>query len=125
MLSDRLERADRVGPYGKSLLYLVSRALETRHGQSILGMNRFHQRIANDPNFLSPELLAWRKGGWAREATGHLIVSDAWHVNTAAEHQTTQTHGSFDNQVELFDRMLSRVLDTPVAGAFVDLRTEQ
>jgi len=30
-MSDELERADRVGPYGKSLLYLISRALETHH----------------------------------------------------------------------------------------------
>ncbi|MBM3522128.1 MAG: C1 family peptidase [Alphaproteobacteria bacterium] len=38
VLSDRLERDDKVGPYGKSLLYLVSRAFERWHKTPILGM---------------------------------------------------------------------------------------
>jgi len=38
VLSDELERLDSVGPYGKSLLYLMSRALEVNHKEPILGM---------------------------------------------------------------------------------------
>ncbi|MBI5015712.1 MAG: C1 family peptidase [Deltaproteobacteria bacterium] len=38
ILSDERERADTVGPYGKSLLYLVSRALEDVHKMPLLGM---------------------------------------------------------------------------------------
>ena len=38
ILSDERELADSVGPYGKSLLYLVSRALEDHHKTPILGM---------------------------------------------------------------------------------------
>lgn len=38
VLSDENERDDRVGPYGKSLLYLVSRALETPRKQPLLGL---------------------------------------------------------------------------------------
>lgn len=37
-LSDENERNDTVGPYGKSLLYLVSRALETPRKQPLLGL---------------------------------------------------------------------------------------
>ena len=37
-LSDANERDDMVGPYGKSLLYLVSRALETPRKQPLLGL---------------------------------------------------------------------------------------
>ena len=39
-LSDENERDDSVGPYGKSLLYLVSRALETPRKQPLLGLAR-------------------------------------------------------------------------------------
>jgi len=42
-LSDTLERADRVGPYGKSLLYLISRALEVNHKEPILGLHWLHE----------------------------------------------------------------------------------
>jgi pimeloyl-ACP methyl ester carboxylesterase len=38
VLSDRNERRDHVGPYGKSLLYLVSRALERRRRTPLLGL---------------------------------------------------------------------------------------
>ncbi|MGR3513360.1 MAG: C1 family peptidase [Paracoccaceae bacterium] len=37
-LSDENERDDAVGPYGKSILYLVSRALETPRKQPLLGL---------------------------------------------------------------------------------------
>lgn len=40
VLSDENERDDTVGPYGKSLLYLVSRALETPRKQPLLGLAR-------------------------------------------------------------------------------------
>ncbi|WP_166802375.1 C1 family peptidase [Microvirga pakistanensis] len=38
ILSDPIEQSDSVGPYGKSLLYLVSRALENTHKTPILGL---------------------------------------------------------------------------------------
>ena len=38
LLSDAVEICDTVGPYRKSLLYLVSRALETCHKMPILGL---------------------------------------------------------------------------------------
>jgi hypothetical protein len=38
ILSDENEQNDSVGPYGKSLLYLVSRALENTHKTPILGL---------------------------------------------------------------------------------------
>lgn len=38
MLADKVERRDSVGAYGKSILYLVSRALEEKRKTAILGM---------------------------------------------------------------------------------------
>ncbi|MDX1811438.1 MAG: C1 family peptidase, partial [Gammaproteobacteria bacterium] len=39
ILSNERELADSVGPYGKSLLYLVSRALEAKHKMPLLGFD--------------------------------------------------------------------------------------
>lgn len=47
VLTDELERADAVGPYGKSLLYLVSRALEPVHKTPILGLERAFEKEWN------------------------------------------------------------------------------
>ena len=48
-LSDKLERDDRVGPYSKSLLYLVSRAFEDVHKTPLLGLDRsFDAETAED-----------------------------------------------------------------------------
>jgi len=41
LLGDQAERDDSVGPYGKSLLYLVSNAFEGRREVPVLGMERF------------------------------------------------------------------------------------
>src|SRR5262249_1812135 len=41
VLSDVGELDDDVGPYGKSLLYLVSNAFEDKRGTPLLGMERF------------------------------------------------------------------------------------
>src|SRR5690606_28437429 len=38
VMSDEREQSDTVGPYRKSLLYLVSRSLETSRDEALLGM---------------------------------------------------------------------------------------
>ena len=64
VLSDRRERDDSVGPYGKSLLYLVSRALEEVHKTPLLGLAATWD--ANDPKDIvnrkrHREVAAWLK----------------------------------------------------------------
>ncbi len=46
LLSDDAERHDRLGPYGKSLLYLVSNAFEGRRQTPLLGMHRYVGALA-------------------------------------------------------------------------------
>src|SRR5690606_34836833 len=63
VLSDQAERDDTVGPYGKSLLYLVSNAFEGRRGTPILGMQRYVTKVGGkqDPA-LDPEVEAFLDG---------------------------------------------------------------
>ena len=69
VLSDSNELDDTVGPYGKSLLYLVSRALEPAHKTPILGMEAtWNPRLDKEgifrapaPGKPNPDVAFWRK----------------------------------------------------------------
>lgn len=116
LLSEKRERDDSVGPYGKSLLYLVSRALETVHKMPLLGM----EAAWNEKK--APEDV------WNVDCLGDV---DAWRARMAkwpavCEPLTSTTvfdgvesipsaHGSFDNDVAIVARTLSRISGTVVA----------
>jgi hypothetical protein len=115
VLSDDRERADSVGPYGKSLLYLVSRALETGHKTPLLGME-----AALAARFDGRDL--WREGSrpildrWRSFAANRVSVRS----HTRAEAKTGDgsiplAHGSFDNDVEVVTETLERILGGPLA----------
>jgi hypothetical protein len=101
-----------VGPYGKSLLYLVSRALEVRHKTPLLGMawawpakDRPQDQWSNDPT--SKEALQQ----WAKLSRGmslRLHDKSREYVSTGAG-QIKLAHGSFDNDVEVVTAMLERM----------------
>jgi len=119
MLNDERERDDSVGPYQKSLLYLVSRALEDWHKTPLLGMAGIFESGNSDD-------------AWNRSTTGHI---DNWQsfwsgsrnayvlgdrqIVTAAEwrngriasviDQIDAAHGSFDNDVQVVDETLRRI----------------
>jgi hypothetical protein len=107
VLSDKLERGDSVGPYGKSLLYLVSNAFEGRREVPILGMKAC---IDND------KLLAklFEKTVGDRPA---LVVSEGIPINAANEvaairqgASVSRSHGGFDNDCATMNSVLVRVL---------------
>lgn len=123
IMTDERERADTVGPYGKSLLYLVSRALEVRHKTPLLGME-----------------WAWKQNGppdqWSDDKASHKAL-DAWkglgadmavrlhdkseeYVSTGAG-QIKLAHGSFDNDVAVVTAMLERMRGGPLAAPVVNL----
>jgi len=108
LLSDGRERADSVGPYGKSLLYLVSRALEDRHKMPLLGMERAWdgKDDAGMWNSAGLEGLAkWRKFAGPITVDVHsqeqVQVAEAEHIPLA--------HGSFDNDIEVVAKTLERI----------------
>jgi len=113
-MDDERELADSVGPYGKSLLYLVSRALEVAHKTPLLGL-----------------AAAWSKPGvkdlWSAEGNHDVRawLSTAKGLGKRVEHlQLTKqdspvktgratiplAHGSFDNDIAAISRLLVRIV---------------
>lgn len=102
LLSDKLERDDSIGPYGKSLLYLVSNAFEGERGVPLLGMKAFL-----DVDKRLTKLFAGQVNG--RPA---LVISEGREGGDIAQGtSTSRTHGGFDNDLASMNSMLVRVLD--------------
>jgi hypothetical protein len=132
LLSDRRERDDTVGPYQKSLLYLVSRALENLHKMPLLGMaNVFDTSLNNKENWNSAtlsHLRTWQKF-WGNQG---LQVVDDEQVLTAAEWKKNKVvkeiarikaaHGSFDNDIMVLTRTIERITGKPLQHNVENLR---
>ena len=111
LLSDKLERDDSVGPYGKSLLYLVSNAFEGTRGVPILGM-----KACIDADRQLAKLFGGQVDGCPA-----LVVSEGIPLDPAKEAAAIQkgasvsrSHGGFDNDVATMNSVLTRVLgDAP------------
>jgi hypothetical protein len=124
ILSDERELADSVGPYGKSLLYLVSRALEDHHKTPILGMaNVWARRPADAASTealggaeLAGEVdkwLAFWGAGRPRELSAPTVSNGREPIPAA--------HGSFDNDRDTITRTLTRILGREPKVAVSDL----
>lgn len=107
VLSDKLERDDCVGPYAKSLLYLVSNAFEGTRGVPILGM-----KACLDAD---PKLAALFAANGAGQPA--LVVSEGIPLNSAEEAaailqgaSVSHSHGAFDNDTATMNSVLARVL---------------
>lgn len=119
-LADRQEKDDdlaKVGPvtlYGKSLLYLVSRALDDVRKMPLLGMERAH-----DPAYFNkdqwaagqlPSLKHWRT---AFPSTNHHPVPTPYiRVNKLGKTEQA-THGSFDNNIDVITDTIHRISGQP------------
>ena len=108
VLDDAVELADSVGPYGKSLLYLVSRALEDYHKTPLWGMANAWNSRRNDtwhPD-LEDTVKEWQKF-WGRGAKP--LLHSGTHVSDGVQ-EIPLAHGSFDNDVDTIARALKRIL---------------
>ncbi|MFP5403355.1 MAG: peptidase C1, partial [Gammaproteobacteria bacterium] len=114
---------DTVGPYGKSLLYLVSRALETRHKTPLLGMEWAWKPAPPGHWSGAPEVAA-DLAEWAGHAAGvgavRLHGKRRETVSTGAE-RIKLSHGSFDNDLEVVTDMLERMRGAPLAAKVENL----
>ena len=111
VLSDEREQVDTVGPYGKSLLYLVSRALEQSHKTPILGMEAVWKESAQSEDMWNRAYLNQIKA-WRDYATE--IKSLQVHGKDRAKIWDGQeliplAHGSFDNDIDVITSTLSRI----------------
>ena len=102
--------------YGKSLLYLVSRSLDERRKEPILGLERAHlPKYANDADqWADTELTAvkewqkeWSASGGAKSRTEIVATESVRCSRTGAQVQAT--HGSFDNNITVFSDIIERV----------------
>jgi hypothetical protein len=98
--------------YGKSLLYLVSRALDDVRKTPLLGMERaLDPRYAdNDDQWASGELpfvQEWQ-AQWKAKDLG-IPVATPTVRNTRQGGQIQSTHGSFDNNIEALTRTLTTI----------------
>jgi hypothetical protein len=109
LLSDEREKDDAVGPYGKSLLYLVSRALEEVHKMPLLGLaaawdaseddqDIFHRQRRRD---IGTWLELWGNRPRPRVITSRQVSDGQRMINAS--------HGSFDNNVEVVGDTLKRI----------------
>ena len=111
MLSDRREREDTVGPYRKSLLYLVSRALERNHKTPLLGLQLAHSTAPTRELWHADELAGVEH--WQALPSNHpvnLHVIDSAQISTGRLGRPLPiAHGSFDNDAEVIGSTLSRI----------------
>lgn len=119
VLSDQNEKADglptpALPAYGKSLLYMVSRALDDVRKQPLLGMERAQlPQYATDADQWDasqlPEVAAWQ-AAWPGAAAHLLHVVKEPDVRTTRTGQREPaTHGSFDNNIEVVTATLERI----------------
>ena len=116
ILSDAGERDDKVGPYGKSLLYLVSNAFEGERGVPLLGMQFFLSKDQDLTDLFNQQL-----------PSGHpALVIAGQHANIPQAQMTpdqkfsvseSESHGGFDNDPATLNSVLRRILVT--SGATV------
>lgn len=134
VLSDRREQDDRVGPYQKSLLYLVSRALEDLHKTPILGLLKSFDPACNsdehwnEPRLaqLGPELQRWQQFWWGNAVPSNFFkdgsgvgsatfdVVDHGELATGAR-TVVPSHGTFDNDLHVIRATLGRIIGPGLA----------
>jgi hypothetical protein len=120
-LSDGNEKSDGLPKpsapqYGKSLLYLVSRALDDIRKQPLLGMERaLLPAYARDAEQWAagalPGVQQWQKA-WGPLAAQHALlhtITTPKVRNTRDFCQISATHGSFDNNIDVLTETIERI----------------
>jgi hypothetical protein len=131
ILSDEVERDDNVAAiYRKSLLYLVSDALEADLRTPILGLERL--RDAGDAGWdgssdTGEALATWRTAADGANLKGRTTVVQANRIDVAVDAagaaiKQPAAHGSFDNDVGVLTRTLQRITGGELALKVDDLR---
>ena len=126
VLSDGNEKADglpspALPAYGKSLLYLVSRALDDVRKMPLVGMHRaLLPKYATDADQWAedqlPEVTRWQ-AAWPGAAKDLLRLVDRPQVTVTREGgQCKATHGSFDNNIPALTETIERIKGSPVVA---------
>jgi hypothetical protein len=134
VLSDVAERDDHVGPYGKSLLYLVARGFEQVRKTPLAGL---HKTL--DPATIEPDDDLWRPATWPQVQAWRAWVAalpaqadgtpacevTGTRVAVAPLRAVQPGHDTFDNDIRILSRTINRVLgqapDAALAVPVTDL----
>ena len=111
-LSDKGERDDDVGPYGKSLLYLISNAFEDKRETPILGMEKFINGKNDDliQKHIDPvidEMLQKKINGWPSLVIAGFAPPKQEEGPSICR---SDSHGGFDNDSFTLNSVLHRIL---------------
>lgn len=128
LLSDEREKEDNVASlYQKSLLYLVSRALETEHKMPLLGLeNTWNPSLDKDNPTATDRLVEvnkWRSfmADWQKKPNYCLLTDKQ--VNNSTKTHEDLSHGSFDNNIEVIASTIKIIRrDEPLKQPVIDLR---
>ena len=114
IMDDQMERADNVAIYKKSLLYLISRALEEVHKTPLLGMeaawnleySREHD-IFNQAQY--SHIKRW--SSFAKDINLSIYDKRESRVKTSLKGDYIKlSHGSFDNNIEIIESTIKEIL---------------
>jgi len=110
ILSDEAERDDTVGPYGKSLLYLVSNAFEDQRGTPLLGMERYVHKDNDDlVSWPDSEVDSDVESQFRKRVNGLGSLIVAGSGKSFPSLSQSESHGGFDNDPETMNSILWRV----------------
>ena len=134
LLTDVQERDDTVGPYGKSLLYLVARGFEEVRKTPLAGLFRALDPAMSNPDddlwqpLYWPQVQAWR--AWVAALPAQADGTPACELSGARVMVSKQRaikpgHSAFDNDIRVLSRSINRMLgrspDAALAAPVTDL----
>lgn len=115
VLTDTCERQDSVGPYRKSLLYLVSRALEDDHKTPILGLQKVWGTADDIAEFGGDDdealALRQRASAFQRQFKPQRVLpfGDAEAPSSDGQGKVRWAHGAFDNDVGMITDVIQTI----------------
>jgi len=128
VLSDANELRDPCVPvlYSKSLLYLVSRALEPEHKTPVLGLQKAWPNWSAGVDFMD----GYQKilDAWTTASKGVVLDPPITETEVPIRHETNKDetinagHGSFDNNLNIVNRAIKRVIGKNPTEPVTDLR---
>jgi hypothetical protein len=135
VLSDERELDDTVGPYRKSLLYLVSRALERHHKTPLLGLASSYDGDRATREYWHEKAVgrvkAWQEFFWGAapktgfashggDPGGNLSILAARQVNVGPR-RISSSHGCFDNSIDVVSQTIERITGAKPARKITNL----
>jgi hypothetical protein len=129
VLSDANEVSDPCVPvlYSKSLLYLISRALEPEHKTPVLGLQKAWPKWSVNDDTFKPD---YKKDidAWTKVSAGVVLDPPIMDKEVPTRHETSKDetidagHGSFDNNLNVVNQAIERITGKKPIERVTDLR---